>query len=163
MASTSTNKQPMLIDRVLHVVTDLKGRTVNSNAGLDIGGTNNAILIVDGTTGDGSLIEEVYSYSRGVDYAINLYISSAADYLRPQQGIFIGSFNCTDVANSRASWSDAPSILAPVPGANTSAGLQQFKALYIPKGKALWAAVVQTESIDEAPDAPILGVQGGSY
>ena len=163
MASTSTNKQPMLIDRVLHVVKDLKGRFVSATAGIEIGGTNNAELLVDGTTADGCIIEEVYAYSRGSIYAINLYISSASDYLRPQQGVFIGTFSCTDVSESKSTWESAPSVLAPVPGANTTAGVQQFQALYVPKGKALWAAVVQTDADDDASTAPIVGVQGGFY
>ena len=163
MASTSTNKQPMLIDRVLHVVQDLKNRTVSSTAGIEIGGTNDAILLIDGTTSDGCIVEEIYSYSRGTDYVINLYISSASDYLRPTQGIYIGTFNCTDVALSKATWDGAPKILAPVPGANTSVGLQQFQALYLPKGKALWAAVVQDDPTDVADNAPLIGAQGGWY
>ena len=153
----------MLIDRVLHVVKDLKGRFVSSTAGIEIGGTNNADLLVDGTTTDGCIIEEVYAYSRGSAYAVNLYISSASDYLRPQQGVFIGTFSCTAVAESKSTWDGAPSILAPVPGANTSEGIQQFQALYIPKGKALWAAVVQTDVDDDAATAPIIGAQGGYY
>lgn len=36
----------------------------------------------------------------------------------------------------------------------------QFKALYLPKGKALWAA---RESSSIATDGPLLGVQGGWY
>ena len=163
MASTSTNKQPMLVDRVLHVVKDLKGRFVSATAGIEIGGTNNAELLIDGTTSDGCIIEEVYAYSRGAVYAVNLYISSAADYLRPQQGIFVGTFSCTDVTLSKSTWDAAPAVLAPVPGANTSAGVQQFKAFYLPKGSALWAAVVQTDSDDDATTAPIVGVQGGYY
>jgi len=163
MASTSTNKQPMLIDRVLHVVADLKNRTVSSTAGIEIGGTNDALLLVDATTSDGCIIEEVYSYSRGTDYTINLYLSSAADYLRPTQGIYIGTFDCTATNLARATWDNAPKVLAPVPGANTSSGLQQFQALYIPKGKALWAAVVASNATDAADAAPLIGVQGGLF
>ena len=31
MASTSTNKQPLLVDRVLHEIVDLAGATVETN------------------------------------------------------------------------------------------------------------------------------------
>ena len=166
MAATSTNKQPMLIDRVIHTVIDLAGATVNQDAGVDIGGTNTAALIVDQTRGDGCVIEEIYSYSRGTDYKVQLYISSAADYLRPQQGIFIGSFSSGASAQGRASWANAPKILAPVPNTtidDASAPIPQYQALYIPKGKALWAAVVEAAQGDKAEEAPILGVQGGAY
>ena len=47
MAATSTNKQPLLVDHVLHTVVDLVGATVAENGGVDIGGTNNAVLIIE--------------------------------------------------------------------------------------------------------------------
>jgi hypothetical protein len=160
MASTSTNKQPMLIDRVLHVVVDLKGATVNSGSGIEVGGTNTAAPLIDATSNDGAIIEDIYSYSRGVDYTINLYISSASDYLRPQQGIYIGSFKCGAVAGDRSEYTDMPRILAPVPRIGTESS---FRALYIPKGRAVWAAVVQQTANDAATDAPLIGAQGGFY
>jgi len=46
MAATSTNKQPLLVDRVLHYVVDLNTAAVGS---IDVAGTNTALLIVDGT------------------------------------------------------------------------------------------------------------------
>lgn len=160
MASTSTNKQPMLIGRVLHTVVDLAGSTVNPGSGIEVGGTNTASPLIDATTGDGAIIEDIYSYSRGTDYTINLYISSASDYLRPQQGIYIGSFTCGAVAGARAEYTDMPRILAPVPRIGTD---PSFRALYVPKGKAVWAAVVQLSSNDPATDAPLIGAQGGLY
>jgi len=160
MASTSTNKQPMLIDRVLHVVVDLKGATVNSGSGIEVGGTNTAAPLIDATSNDGAIIEDIYSYSRGTDYTINLYISSASDYLRPQQGIYIGSFKSGAVAGARAEYTDMPRILAPVPRIGDD---PTFRALYIPKGKAVWAAVVQQSANDPATDAPLIGAQGGFY
>lgn len=160
MASTSTNKQPMLIDRVLHVVVDLKGATVNSGSGIEVGGTNTAAPLIDATSNDGAIIEDIYSYSRGTDYTINLYISSASDYLRPQQGIYIGSFKSGSTAGARAEYTDMPRILAPVPRIGSE---PTFRALYIPKGKAVWAAVVQQSANDPATDAPLIGAQGGFY
>ena len=53
MAATSTNKQPLLVDHVLHEVIDLTGATVTQNGGIAIGGTNNAVLIIDSTASDG--------------------------------------------------------------------------------------------------------------
>ena len=53
-----------------------------------------------------------------------------------------------------------PFILAPVPA---TGDIGQFQALYIPKGKALWAAVEALSASDQASNAPLLGVQGGWY
>ena len=68
MASTSTNKQPLLVDRVLHEVVDLSYRTVAFQAGVTsviIGGLNDAALLVDCIAGDGAVIEDIYTVSKG--------------------------------------------------------------------------------------------------
>ena len=56
MAATSTNKQPLLIDRVLHNVVNLDLAAVGA---IDVLGTNTAALIVDATSSDGCIIEDV--------------------------------------------------------------------------------------------------------
>ena len=62
MAATSTNKQPLLVDRVLHYAINLD---TSINDGMDIVGTNTASLIVDATTSDGAIIEDIYTIARG--------------------------------------------------------------------------------------------------
>ena len=156
MASTSTNKQPLLIDRVLHYVVDLNTAAV---AAIDVSGTNTALLIVDSTSGDGAIIEDIYSIARGTTKStINLYLSSAFDYLRPNEATFIGTFDSATTAGSVTRWDEMPKILAPQPGDGSSEA--QLKALYIPKGKALWAA---RQSSEVVTDGPLLGCQGGWY
>jgi len=155
MAATSTNKQPLLVDRVLHYVVDLNTAAV---AAINVEGTNTAILIVDGTQQDGAIIEDIYSISRGTTpETINLYLSSAPDYLRPNEGVFIGQFAAATTAGQVARWTEMPKILAPMPQTGTE---QQFRALYIPKGKALWAA---RQSDSSTTTGPLLGCQGGWY
>ena len=160
MAATSTNKQPLLVDHVLHTVIDLTGSTVAFGGGADIGGTNNASLVIDSTTSDGCIIESIYGISRGEGYTIKLYLSTANDYLRQQQGTYIGSFIVSATEGEVAEFEQMPKILAPVPQTGTES---QFRALYIPKGKALWAAVEESAAGDKASEAPLLGVQGGWY
>ena len=43
MAATSTNKQPLLVDRVLHYVVDLNSAAVGA---IDVAGTNTALLLL---------------------------------------------------------------------------------------------------------------------
>jgi len=160
MAATSTNKQPLLVDHVLHTVVDLKGATVASGGGVDIGGTNNAELVVDSTTADGCVLEDIYAISRDEAYTIKLYLSSANDYLRPQQGVYVGSFQSTSTVGEVVRYADKPVVLAPVAHTGTES---QLTAFYIPKGKALWAAIEATDANDQGEDAPLLGVQGGWY
>jgi hypothetical protein len=155
MAATSTNKQPLLVDRVLHYVVDLNTAAV---AAIDVAGTNTALLIVDGTAMDGAIIEDIYSIARGTtSETINLYLSSAPDYLRPNEGVFIGQFKSATTVGNVTRWEEMPKILAPMPQVGTE---QNFRALYIPKGKALWAA---RQSNNITTTGPLLGCQGGWY
>ena len=162
MAATSTNKQPLLVDHVLHEVVDLKGATVAQDGGVDIGGTNDAVLVIDSTQADGCIIESIYSLARQTTdkYTIKLYLSQANDYLRSQQGTYIGEFEAGITPGAITYYANLPFILAPVPATGT---IGQFQALYVPKGKALWAAVEAQGANDQALNAPLLGVQGGWY
>ena len=155
MASTSTNKQPMFIDRVLHYVVNLDTAT---NDGLDIVGTNTAKLIVDAVSSDGAILEDIYVISRGANaYNVNLYISTARDYLRPNESAFVGSITSATTAKQATHWNGMPLVLAPVPHVGDNAFNQAF---YIPKGYALWAA---REGSANVSDGPLLGCQGGWY
>ena len=155
MASTSTNKQPLLIDRVMHNVVNLDNAAVGA---VDVIGTNTAELIVDATQSDGCIVEDIYLVSRSsAPHKVNLYLSTASDYLRPGEGMYIGSITSSTTAGEIVSLESLPKILAPMPQTGSEA---QFRALYIPKGKALWAG---REDIAAVNDAPLIGAQGGWY
>ena len=182
MAATSTNKQPLLVDRVLHYVYSTD-QAINN--GIDIVGANTAQLVVSTSGTDGAIIEDVYVISRSTDaHSINFYLSSASDYLRPGEGYFIGQVAAsTGAAGDIVRWEEMPRILAPVPQVAdvptghaaydtaggtpaTTAPVQasgrpvQFRALYLPKGQNLWIA---RQSENNATDAPLVGCQGGWY
>ena len=154
MASTSTNKQPLFIDRVFHYAKLLDEAY---NNGLDVIGANKAELIVDGIGTDGGIIEDIYLISRGKGHTVNLYMSTARDYLRDNEGIFIGSIVSPTTEKEKIHWSGMPFVLAPVPQVGTNSANQAF---YLPKNHVLWAA---RQSDTKAEDAPIIGCQGGWY
>jgi hypothetical protein len=155
MATTASNKQPMLVDHVLHTIVSLKDSIVSDIA---FTGANTAIPIVNAIGTDGCIIEDIYAISTGTTaLTINLYFSRSQDYLRPTEGVFIGQFDSAATAGGRSEFEGMPKILSPMPHTGDEA---QFRALYIPKGLVLWAAV---ESGTAPSDAPILGVQGGWY
>ena len=155
MAATSTNKQPLLVDNKLHYALNLDTAT---NDGLDIAGTNTAVLLVDATSTDGAIIEDIYTIARGTArYDINLYMSSANDYLRPNQAVLVGRFDSATTPGTIKRWEDMPKSLAPVP----QVGDESYnRAFYIPRGRSLWAARDSTANVT---DAPILACQGGWY
>ena len=155
MASTSTNKQPLLVDHVLHTIVNLDLATNNT---IDVSGSNTAELILDSTGADGAVIEALYLISRGtIAHTVNLFLSNANDYLRPNQGFYIGSVVSKTTLGEFTSF-ELPKVLTPVPQVGTLAFNQ---ALYIPKGKALWAARQSTGGA--ISDGPNLGIQGGWY
>ena len=155
MATTASNKQPMLVDHVLHTVVSLGDAIVSDIA---FTGANTAIPLVNAIGTDGCILEDIYSLSTGTTkLTINLYFSRSQDYLRPTEGVFIGQFDTDTTKGGRTSWVGMPSILAPMPQVGTD---PYFHALYIPKGIVLWAAV---QSVTAPSDAPIIGVQGGWY
>ena len=155
MAATSTNKQPLLVDHVLHYAVNLD---TSINNGLDISGTNTAVMLVDATSSDGAIIEDIYTIARGtVAHTVNLYLSAANDYLRPNQAVFVGQIKSATVIANTVRWEDMPKSLAPVP----QVGSESFnRAFYIPKGRALWAA---RQSDINVTDGPIVACQGGWY
>ena len=155
MAATSTNKQPLLVDHVLHYVVNLDTST---NAGLDITGTNTASLLVDATNTDGAILEDIYVIARStVAHKVNLYISSARDYLRPNESNFVGTLTSDTTKGEATHWSGMPLTLTPVPQVGDKSFNQAF---YLPKGSALWAA---RESTVNLSDGPLIACQGGWY
>ena len=155
MATTSTNKQPLLVDSVLHNVINIDGAI---NNGIDIVGTNTAALLVNAISTDGAIIEDIYAISRGTTaYEINLYLSTARDYLRPTEANFVGTFKAGTTVGARTSWENMPFTLVPVPQTGDES---RNRAFYLPRNMTLWAARNSNSNIT---DGPIVGAQGGFY
>lgn len=190
MASTATNKQPLLVDRVFHNIVDLVGATIEENSRVDIGGSNSAELVLDCTQNDGAVIGEIYAIARsnpaadaegnaittGGPYTICFYLSTANDFLRDSQAFYVGVMRAGGTFEGKESdalegervvYNFMPALLAPVPGVgseddNDVVGTP-FKGLYVPKGRALWAAVNKKSPADSAPKAPLFAVHGGFF
>ena len=174
MASTSTNKQPLLIDRVFNdpvttdgLVSGASNTATGASISYDIAGSNSAKVLVNCTTNDGGIIEDMYAISRGAVKIVVFYLSSASDYLRSEQAVFVGSIETTATVGAYANVSTLPRILAPVPQAGNTTGLQngeplRNQAFYIPTGKALWVTVWGISGQNNT-NCPIVGAQGGFY
>jgi len=174
MASTSTNKQPLLIDRVFNeaVLTDglVSGNSntvTGSSINYDITGSNAARVLVNCISNDGGIVEDMYAISRGAIKKALFYLSSASDYLRAEQAVYIGSITTTATVGDYANVAALPRILAPVPQQGNTAGIAdggplKNQALYIPTGKALWVTI-WGQSGQNTTLCPIVGAQGGFY
>ena len=161
MASTATNKQPLLVDRVFHEVQETNTLASGSNTDLNILGTNESAVLVNCATNDGGIIEDLYVISRSADktYKVLFYFSSSTDYLRPAESTYIGSVTSVATLGKVTRYVDLPKVLAPLPSTGTAA---QVSALYVPKGKNIWVTV-QGVTSSNSPTTPIVGAQGGFY
>lgn len=163
MATTATNKQPLLVDRVFHSAIEANTLTSGSDTALDILGTNESTVLVECSTNDGAVIEDLYTIARtstSTTYTVLLFLSPAIDYLRPTQTVYVGQLTSSDVNGTRVSSTDLPKVLAPMPHAGTEA---QVTAFYVPKGMNLWATLQSAGPAASPTDTPIIGAQGGFY
>lgn len=192
MASTSTNKQPCLVDRPLGVVVDLTGTYVAPGIAVDLTGERVAAkLLVDCTTNDGAIIEAIQVYSRHIDfesypddpannpdgvlqklgYLVNLYMCKDTKSLSANLGYFVGAIVAGTDEGEVKEFKYSPNILAPVAQLGSEDSTEviatYMRALYIPKGQCLWATAVAQYLPDGAKDpviyAPLIHVQGGYY
>lgn len=161
MATTSTNKQPLLIDRVFHNAIEGNTLTSGSDTDLDIVGTNQSAILVDCTANDGGIVEDLYTIARTTSttsYKVMFYLSSSVDYLRPGEGVYIGSVDTDTTADVKTQYV-MPNVLAPVAQVGD---IPQLGALYIPRGRALWVTIQGAGPVGSS-DAPIIAAQGGYY
>ena len=140
MASTSTNKQPLLVDRVFSQTKDLSGKFIPPGVGIDLQSGSQGELILDCTKNDGAVIEDIIAFSRGnlpksylseadrkedidngndlkqqtLGYVINLYLCPSTTYLDPANAFFIGSFDGGTAEGSRTMFWGMPHMHAPV-------------------------------------------------
>jgi hypothetical protein len=174
MASTSTNKQPLLIDRVFNEAVQTDGLVsgssnvlTGSSISYDITGSNASKVLVNCLTNDGGIVEDMYAISRGAIKKALFYLSSASDYLRAEQAVFIGSIDVSATVGEFSGVASLPRCLAPVPQQGNTTGLTagsplKNQALYIPTGKALWVTLWGISG-QNTTDCPIVGAQGGLY
>lgn len=166
MASTSTNKQPLLIDRVFHNHVDTSGLS-SGTTGIDIIGANSSAVLLDCTTNDGGIVEDCYCISRGSDvngnaYRVMFYISSSVDYLRTNDAIFIGSLEVPIEVGEVDRPLRLPRVLAPAAQVANADSENFMTAYYVPKGKAIWTTL-QLSAPDNTGNTPIVAAQGGFY
>lgn len=170
MAASSTNKQPLLIDRPLLTIASLREST-SPAGGVEPGTGSSGVLLVDCTNNDGAMIDSLWLIQRVDDdtTAVNLYISSSGLSLGVTASggsagaQFLGRFRFGASQKVGATVEFAlPKLLAPVPHAGSTAAGDppQFRGLYLQRGLALWAAANSTLAVATAPN---IGCQGGFY
>lgn len=170
MGSSSTNKQPLLIDSPLCRIVRLDNTNMPANV-VDPGTATNAALIVDCTTNDGALLETIQLIQRTPNDTteVRLFLSTSSLALgvglsgAASDSQYLGSlaFPANQPIGATADFV-LPKVLFPVPfgGAFTGSAPLQYRALKIEKGRALWAAI---NSPTPSFTAAQILVQGGWY
>ena len=160
MASTSTNKQPLLIDRVFNNLITSNTLASGSATSINIEGSNASAVLVDCTTNDGGIVEDMWTISRSTTpYTVMFFLSTAIDYLRANEGVYVGEITTSQTVGTYTNVAQLPAVLAPVPQVGTN---PKNSAFYVPSGKALWATVKIVTPIG-SDESPIIGAQGGFY
>ena len=182
MASTSTNKQPLLVDRPLSVLKDTSGALIGTfPAGTALDPQVSAgTLLVDCTQNDGAIIEYIYTVARQITenyyrtapndpdrptdtptklgYLVNLYFCSSNTTFDPARAFYLGAIASAITEGEVKVFSGAPFVLAPVTGVGSiveqggEVRPTYARALYIPKGQCLWAGAVQQYTVDGTTD-----------
>lgn len=170
------------MDRPLHEVARLD-QTSQPAGSLDPGTGTNGVLLVDCTGGsDGACLDCIYLIQRssGDESIVNLFFSKSNSVLGitttggQANAWFINTvkFPASSAAGQYIEYT-LPFVLAPVPHAISDNSQQiplsgqaavisppRFRALLIPRGMALWAAVFHPTPIAAAPN---IACQGGWY
>ena len=171
MAATSTNKQPLLIDRPLHALATISSqKTGNTGYWLS---NNSCSVLVDCTQNDGALIEDLYVIAREASsHTISFFMSNTTDVLRESDTtnvVYVTQVASGTTPGAIVHAENLPFGVAPYPtvplASDNTREAGQFKSLYIPKGKALWVgrAVAATAANLDFATAPVVGAQGGFY
>ena len=168
MASTSTNKQPLLIDRVFHTIIDTQSLSSGSSSALRIQGANSSAVLVDCINNDGAIVESIYSIAQATIASnapapvVLFFLSPSFDYLRPTEAELAGVHASGKKQGDYTYHTIMPRILAPTPHFSAAGEQRQNTALYVPSGRVLWATVYRSSSNDDAK-LPVIGAQGGFY
>ena len=159
MASTSTNKQPLLIDRVFNNLITSNTLASGSATSINILGSNASAVLVDCTTNDGGIIEDLWTISRSTTpYTVLFYLSTAIDYLRSTEAVYVGEITTSQTVGTYTNVAQLPAVLAPVPQVGDN---PKNSAFYVPSGKALWTTVKALAPVGN--QSSIIGAQGGFY
>jgi hypothetical protein len=170
MASTSTNKQPLLIDAPFMRIIRLDNTSMPSNV-VDPGTATNGALLLDCTSNDGALVEAIWLIQRAASNVTEVRLFLSTSNLAMGVGLsgstpdsfFLASavFAAGQAVGARVEFA-LPPILFPVPQAtgNTGGTPLRFPGLRVEKGHALWAAAnVATPSFA----VPQVALQGGFH
>lgn len=134
MASTSTNKQPLLIDRPFLTAKDLKGAYIDFNVTVDIPNGSKGVLVLDCTKNDGGMVEDIYSVSRDnvpqsyetvadftagtnlkqLPYSIVLYLCPSNTALDADSAYCIGTWESSKTSGDQSHFWGMPYSTSPV-------------------------------------------------
>jgi hypothetical protein len=170
MASSSTNKQPLLIDAPFMRVVRLDNTSMPADI-VDPGTATNGALILDCIANDGALVESIWLIQRAASNVteVRLFLSTSNLAMgvglsgSPSDSQYLASavFAAAQPVGATVEFV-LPPVLFPVApaSANASATPHRLRGLRVEKGKALWAAA---RTITPDFTVPQIAIQGGFH
>ncbi|WP_126146894.1 hypothetical protein [Synechococcus elongatus] len=153
MASTSTNKQPVMIDRPFH-----RGRLITSQVVADFRTPGNgATILLDCTENDGAIVDTAYVFGASNNAGeVALYITTAATIINVNNTNTwpVAYLNVNAPAVGGHFLLDLPELSTPVPRSGVNA---KNRGILVEKGEILIGAKIGAPW----PTGHFLGIQGG--
>lgn len=172
MASSSTNKQPLLVDRPLHEAVVIGGTSgLSSATNLNTPIASGLTLLVDCAGNDGAVLDSVsvlITESSTTQSTVALYINDGTANYTYVGGVAIPGGN---TLGTRVNVS-LPPLSIPVPNlASPAATMATYPSetdkkntgLLIPAGKSLYAGVSAALTAPSAATRVVVAAQGGYY
>ena len=166
MSSSSSNKQPLLIDRPLHEWVTLGSESClvkpDNFYALAPGGFK---LLVDCTANDGALIDSIsiMAPEAGLTEAsvlIFLSTTSAAVQITPDNTASVANMKIGSQAIGERTVIPLPPLIAPVPNVGDE---PKNTGLFVPKGRALFAGLSESLQAPSLSSRVQVFAQGGFY
>lgn len=177
MASTSTNKQPLLIDRPLHQTVTL-GNVAALTTSTDLNTPTGAgmQLLVDGGA-DGVLLDSVSILALQASITASMVLlflssSSTSAGITPQNSSFIAGAVIASATKGQRTNISLPALSVPVPSlASPAATAAEYPSetdkkntgLFVPGGRYLYAGVDVILTAPSSTARVVVAAQGGYY
>lgn len=173
MATSSSNKMPLLIDRPLHSFATVGGAsalTTSSNFNTPTGG--GCVLLVDCISNDGAVVDSIsivanQASTTASKVLVFLSVASTSASITSANTVCVASESISSSAAGERTNIALPPLCIPVPnlGGTTSASETQKKntGLYVPSGATLYVGVNTALTAPSSATRVHVFAQGGFF
>ena len=173
MATSSSNKMPLLVDRPLHSFATLGGAAALTDAAnLNTPSGGGCVLLVDCLSNDGAVVDSLSimateASTTAAQVCIFLSIAASAASITSANSVCVAQATISSGTAGTRTNIPLPPLSIPVPnlGGSTSAGETDKKntGLYVPSGAVIYAGVSQALTAPSSATRVHVFAQGGFF